>query len=83
LPSGLDALISTQSWEVPDLFRQLERAGNVELNEMYRTFNMGIGMVVMCAGADVESVLTSAASAGLAAKVIGSLRPGTGKVILN
>jgi phosphoribosylformylglycinamidine cyclo-ligase len=83
LPPGLDALISTQSWEVPDLFRQLEHAGNVESNEMYRTFNMGIGMVVMCAGADVESVLTSVASAGLAAKVIGSLRPGTGKVILN
>jgi phosphoribosylaminoimidazole synthetase len=83
LPPGLDASISTQSWEVPDLFRQLERAGNVAPDEMYRTFNMGIGMVVMCAGADVESVLTSTASAGLAARVIGSLRPGTGKVILN
>jgi phosphoribosylformylglycinamidine cyclo-ligase len=83
LPPGLDAQISTQSWEVPDLFRRLERAGNVEREEMYRTFNMGIGMAVLCAGADVESVLTSAASVGLAAKVIGSLRPGTGKVILN
>jgi len=82
LPAGLDAVVNTGSWSIPDLFRQLQRAGNVERNEMYRTFNMGVGMVVACTGSNVEPVLTSAATAGLSGWVIGSIRPGSGKVIL-
>lgn len=82
LPETLDAVIGTQSWTVPNLFRQLQNAGNVDRGEMYRTFNMGIGMVVICAGADAEAVLSSSAAAGSPGRVIGSLRPGSGKVIL-
>jgi len=83
LPIGLDAVVNHGSWPVPDIFKQLQRAGNVERNEMYRTFNMGVGMVVACSGPDVEAVLSSAASAGLSGWVIGSIRPGNGKVILS
>ena len=45
LPAHLDAVIDTSSWEIPTLFRELERAGGVARDEMYRTFNMGVGMV--------------------------------------
>jgi phosphoribosylformylglycinamidine cyclo-ligase len=47
LPDTLDAEIQGSSWPVPNLFAQLERAGQVPRAEMYRTFNMGIGMVVI------------------------------------
>lgn len=83
LPDGLNAVVDTSSWTVPDLFEQLRNAGNVELDEMYRTFNMGVGMVVICADADVEAVLSSAAEAGMAAWAAGSLESGTGEVLLS
>lgn len=82
LPDSLDAVVDTSSWELPGLYRELQRAGNVERDEMYRTFNMGVGMVVAVADADVRPVLESAATAGITGWVIGSLKPGTGKVIL-
>jgi phosphoribosylformylglycinamidine synthase I len=47
LPSGTSALIDTAAWEVPPLFRLLARLGNIADDEMYRTFNMGIGMVLV------------------------------------
>lgn len=48
LPAKCKAVIDTASWEVPPIFRMLQQGGNVERDEMYRVFNMGIGMVVIC-----------------------------------
>ena len=83
LPPSLDAVIELKSWRVPAVFGVLMEAGNVERSEMYRTFNMGVGMVVVCAPADVKSVLSAADQAGLQGWRVGSLRPGSGSVILN
>ncbi|HJP84435.1 MAG TPA: phosphoribosylformylglycinamidine cyclo-ligase [Gemmatimonadaceae bacterium] len=83
LPPSLDAVIETQSWRVPRVFGVLMEAGNVDQSEMYRAFNMGVGMVVICAATDAESVLAAAAQTGLKGWRIGSLRPGSGSVILN
>jgi phosphoribosylformylglycinamidine cyclo-ligase len=83
LPKNLDAVIDTSSWEVPGVFRVLRQAGAVEPAEMHRTFNMGVGMVVICAPPDVGSVLSAAAAAGIAAWKLGSLKPGSGTVILS
>lgn len=47
LPSGLQAVIETEAWKVPTLFQLLARLGNVTKEELYRTFNMGIGMVLI------------------------------------
>ena len=47
LPEGLAARIDTGSWQVPPLFRLIQHKGGVPQNEMYRVFNMGIGMVVV------------------------------------
>jgi phosphoribosylformylglycinamidine cyclo-ligase len=83
LPKTLDAVVDTSSWDVPPVFRVLQKAGAVDPAEMYRTFNMGVGMVVICAPADVKSVLSAASAAGVAGWKLGSLKPGSGVVILS
>ena len=57
LPEGCRATLNTTSWEEPELFRWLARAGNVERQEMYRTFNCGIGMVVCVPEADCDRAI--------------------------
>ncbi|MDQ6871126.1 MAG: phosphoribosylformylglycinamidine cyclo-ligase [Gemmatimonadota bacterium] len=83
LPKTLDAVIDVSSWEIPGVFRVLQKAGSVEAAEMYRTFNMGVGMVVICAPADVKAVLSAATAVGVAGWKLGSLTPGSGVVILS
>jgi phosphoribosylformylglycinamidine cyclo-ligase len=83
LPSGLNAVIDTKSWEIPNLFLQLERAGGVARPEMFRTFNMGVGMVVFAPAAEAGAVLESAAHAGVRAWQLGHVAPGDGSVILS
>jgi phosphoribosylformylglycinamidine cyclo-ligase len=83
LPKDLDAVIETSSWEVPAVFRVLQQAGAVEPAEMHRTFNMGVGMVVICAPSDVASVLSAASAVGVSGWRLGTLKPGSGAVILS
>ena len=83
LPATLDAVVDTSSWKTPNVFRVLMEAGAVEAAEMYRTFNMGVGMVVICAPSDASSVLSAAARAGVEGWILGSLKPGSGAVILS
>jgi phosphoribosylformylglycinamidine cyclo-ligase len=80
LPDTLDAEIDAASWEVPNLFKQLERAGEVDRNEMYRTFNMGVGMVVITDEASAPSIEASAASAHLGSWRLGRIVRGAGQV---
>lgn len=49
LPEGLRAHLSKGSWQVPPVFRLIQRKGDIEEGEMYRVFNMGIGMTIVCA----------------------------------
>jgi phosphoribosylaminoimidazole (AIR) synthetase len=48
--------IERGSWPIPPLFELMRELGNVSDAEMYRTFNMGVGMVIVCAPADVEVI---------------------------
>ena len=82
LPPTLDAVLDVSSWRVPTVFGVLMEAGQVEPAEMYRTFNMGVGMVVICAPSDVKSVMSAASEAGLKGWQIGALQPGSGAVKL-
>ena len=82
LPPTIDAVVDASSWKVPNAFRVLMDAGSVEPPEMFRTFNMGVGMVAICGPADADAVLSAAASGGAAGWTLGSLKPGTGAVIL-
>jgi phosphoribosylformylglycinamidine cyclo-ligase len=83
LPPQLDAVVDTATWAIPNLFQQLERAGGVNRSEMFRTFNMGVGMVVIVAEAHVADVVDAATAAGVPAWRLGIVRPGTGQVIFN
>jgi len=83
LPPTLDAVVNTSSWKVPGVFGVLKNAGAVEPAEMYRTFNMGVGMVVIAGPSDVSAILSAAAAAGLAGWILGSLKPGSGAVLLS
>ena len=83
LPPTLDAVIDATSWRVPRVFGVLMEAGKVDRFEMYRTFNMGVGMVIICAPSDANAVLSAASAAGLKGWQIGSLKPGTGAVKLS
>jgi len=82
LPAGLDAVVETASWEVPSLFRVLGDAGQVPRDEMFRTFNMGVGMTVITDPAHVGAVIASSEAAGVRAWPLGVIRPGGGRVVL-
>jgi phosphoribosylformylglycinamidine cyclo-ligase len=82
LPNTLDAVVDLKSWNVPNLFQQLQRAGGVEPREMYRTFNMGVGMVVITPESEVESTVAAARAQSVAAWRLGVVASGTGQVIL-
>lgn len=82
LPPSLDAMVDTTSWDIPNVFRVLESAGGVARDEMFRAFNMGVGLVVVADPADASSVLKSAADAGVRAWPLGEVAPGTGQVQL-
>ncbi len=83
LPAGLNAVVDTSSWEIPNLFLQLERAGGVPRAEMFRTFNMGVGMVVIAPPGDVGAIIDSSTHAGVRAWQLGRVTPGDGSVILS
>jgi len=63
LPEGLAARIDRSAWEVPPIFRLIQDTGNVLDDEMFRVFNMGIGLVVVAAQADVEKIRSVAPDA--------------------
>ncbi|MCA1578583.1 MAG: phosphoribosylformylglycinamidine cyclo-ligase [Acidobacteria bacterium] len=58
LPEGTAVRIEKGSWPVLPIFELFRRLGNVSDSEMYRTFNMGVGMVIVCSPNDVESIKT-------------------------
>ena len=82
LPDTLDAVVHTASWRIPNVFEQLEHAGGVARDEMLRTFNMGVGMVVIVSQGDVDAVKRSARDAGISAWKLGRVDRGSGQVNL-
>ena len=83
LPPTMDAVVDTGTWEPPNLFRQLETAGQVDRAEMFRAFNMGVGMIVLSPESAAEDVIASATANGVRAWRAGRTRRGSGQVILN
>lgn len=79
LPKGLDAEIDLSAWEVPAVFSWLDTLGNIGAEELLRTFNCGIGMIVAVAEADEEVVTRTLAEAGEAVHRIGTLKASEGE----
>jgi len=74
LPQGIGARIDRSAWAVPPLFRLIQQRGQVDANEMYRVFNMGIGMIVIVS----PEAVAAARAAAPEAVVIGETTPWDG-----
>ena len=82
LPDNVDVVIEEGSWPVPPIFSLLESAGNIEKSEMYRTFNMGIGFVMICDQANAMKVFDCCKEMGEEVYMIGMVSEGNKSVII-
>jgi phosphoribosylformylglycinamidine cyclo-ligase len=82
LPPNLDARVDTTTWQIPILFAQLQRAGGVERSEMFRTFNMGVGMVVIVPEQHAGVIIDASNAASIRAWQLGVVAEGSGEVVL-
>ena len=82
LPPTVDAVVHTSTWVVPNVFGQLGTAGGVSRDELFRAFNMGVGMMVLVSPEDRDGVIAAAAAAGIKAWQAGDVVPGSGTVRL-
>ena len=77
LPHGTAAVVDAAAWEAPPIFRWLQRCGSVPADDMMRTFNMGIGLILITAADRAEQLIGElAARGGRDARVIGEVVPG-------
>jgi phosphoribosylformylglycinamidine cyclo-ligase len=81
LPRGLDAMVDRASWTVPPLFEHLQQLGNVEDEEMFRTFNMGIGLIAVIPAEQINKVKAILNRANERHCLIGRIVRGTRKVV--
>ena len=76
LPEGAHDVFEKSSYEVPAIFRMLQKEGDIEEHMMYNTFNMGIGLVLAIDPKDVDTVLEAVKAAGETPYVIGHIEAG-------
>ncbi|MDF2633588.1 MAG: phosphoribosylformylglycinamidine cyclo-ligase [Pelosinus sp.] len=82
LPDGCGVEVDTQSWPKPPVFALLQQWGNVAWSEMYRTFNMGLGMILVVPPSEVQKVQDDLTARGEASYVIGQVTQGTKETVL-
>ncbi|MEO7996684.1 MAG: phosphoribosylformylglycinamidine cyclo-ligase [Gemmatimonadaceae bacterium] len=80
LPSHLDAIVDASTWTIPTEFQVLQYAGVVSQAEMFRAFNMGVGMVLIAPQSEVSRLIARANACNIAAWELGKVAPGTGVV---
>jgi phosphoribosylformylglycinamidine cyclo-ligase len=83
LPKGLKAVIEGHSWEPGALFQVLKELGKMELSEMYKAFNMGIGMVLAVKAKDANGIIQALKKMGEPAYIIGQVVKGNTRVEIN
>ena len=81
LTSRVDAVVDRDSWEIPPVIEHVVSRGNMSRDDAYRTFNMGVGMAVICRAADVDEVVRALTDADESVFPIGEVVEGTGKVL--
>lgn len=77
LPQGMAARFRSRAWDIPPIFPLIEQRGNIDRDEMYRVFNMGIGMVVICSpdnAGQITKALPEAKVIGEVVKLVGKAR---------
>lgn len=81
LPPRVDAAIDLSLYRIPAIFGAIKAAGSVSDSEMLRTFNLGVGLTIVCSRTDVDRVISHISESGIAAYVIGEIVPGSGRVV--
>ena len=76
LPDGIRAVVKKGSYEVPAIFRLMQKKGNITDEMMYNTYNMGLGMVLALDPADVDKTMEALKAAGETAYVVGTCETG-------
>ncbi len=76
LPDNCHAIVDQSSWEWPALFTWMMNTANIERSEMYRTFNCGVGMILVVDAADVEQSIELLSASGETAFVVGEIKDG-------
>jgi phosphoribosylformylglycinamidine cyclo-ligase len=82
LPDNVDAVFDRSTWKTPALFEFIEQAGNVDHEEMYRVFNMGIGYVIFVRAKYADAAMELLKKEKARPKIIGRAEAGTGKSLL-
>ena len=82
LPAHVNAVFDRSTWTVPPVFEFIQREGKVDREEMYRVFNMGIGMVIIVRGKDAEAAVTTLRLAGSRPIIVGWMEKGARQVRL-
>ena len=82
LPEGARAVVKKDSYEVPAIFKMMQKKANIEEEMMYSTFNMGLGMVLAVNKEDADAVIKAIESAGDKAYVVGHIEAGEKGVTL-
>ena len=80
LPEGCDARVDRQAWVIPAVFRLLQERGDIADDEMFRVFNMGIGLVIVSAASDANRVAASLEQSGERPVRLGVVVPGPKRV---
>jgi phosphoribosylformylglycinamidine cyclo-ligase len=80
LPEGCEAVVRAGSWILPPLFRVIQEAGRVAVDEMRDVFNLGVGLIAALPAADVPAAQAAARTAGIDTWVIGEVRRGERRV---
>ncbi|MCM8784089.1 MAG: phosphoribosylformylglycinamidine cyclo-ligase [Candidatus Omnitrophica bacterium] len=83
IPEGKSILIRKNSWQIPKIFKVIQEKGNIEEKEMYRTFNMGIGMVLVTERNRELLVIKKLENWGIKSLVIGEVIKGDREVIID
>ncbi|MCX8026822.1 MAG: phosphoribosylformylglycinamidine cyclo-ligase [Thermodesulfovibrionales bacterium] len=80
VPKNMTILIEKGTWQIPPVFTLIQRLGRVDEDEMYNTFNMGIGFVIICSRQDYPSVSEGLKKSGLKYYLIGQIKKAEGGV---
>jgi phosphoribosylformylglycinamidine cyclo-ligase len=83
LPAGLEAALERRSWQRDPVFDWLQQAGRIETAEMYRTFNCGLGMVVIVPPEHAAAAVEFLAARGETATIVGEVRAGSRGVVIH
>ena len=82
LPKNLNAQINISSWKIPELFKFIHHKGKIDIDEMYRVFNMGIGYMIIISPNDADQTINILKKNKQKSIIIGKIIKGSGKTVL-